>query len=365
MRTIILVISLLIANGALLAQPPSPEQSKPKNVILMIADGTGVAQITAGMYANDGFTNYERCPFIGFHKQHSSDNLITDSAAGATAFSCGEKTYNGAIGVDADTVPCTTLLETAEKLGYATGLIASSTIVHATPASFVAHVPQRKQYEDIAAAFPASGVDLLIGGGKKYFDRRENDDRDLIEEMQAKGYMIDSYFDTSFEDWDPSPEQPSAFFTADKDPLPVLQGRKYLPLSATLATDFLSKRSDKGFFLMIEGSQVDWGGHANMRDYLISEMIDFDKTVGNVLDFAEKEGNTLVIITGDHECGGFALNPGSTRDTINAAFTSDYHTAEMIPVFAYGPGSEKFAGIYDNTAIYDKIMEIMSWTIRE
>ena len=343
------------------AQPAAPESKTPHNVILMIADGTGISQITAGMYSRGGTTHYERCPIIGLHKQHSSDNLVTDSAAGATAFACGEKTYNGAIGVRSDTVPCPTLLEKAEELGFATALIATSTIVHATPASFIAHVPQRKQYEDIAAAFPGSGIDLFIGGGKKFFDRRDSDDRDLVEELKEEGYQVSSYFETEFQDWEMNPSQPAAFFTADKDPLPVIQGRNYLPIAAERAVDFLEKRSEKGFFLMIEGSQIDWGGHANDQDYLISEMKDFDETIGRVLDYAEKHGNTLVVITGDHECGGFSINYGSTRDSIIGEFTSDYHTADMIPVFAFGPGSEAFSGIYDNTAIFTKIMQAMQW----
>jgi alkaline phosphatase len=341
-------------------QPSSPEL-KVKNVILMIADGTGISQITAGMYANGDATNYERCPYIGLHKQHSSDNLITDSAAGATAFSCGKKTYNGAIGVDAEGKSCPTLLEIAEESGCATGLVATSTIVHATPASFIAHVAQRKQYEDIATYFPASGIDYFVGGGKKYFDRRESDERNLIEELKKEGFQVGSYFDQDFEEWSFNERQAVAFFTSDSDPLPYSQGRTYLKDATERGISFLEKRSEKGFFLMIEGSQVDWGGHANKSDYLIQEMKDFDRTLGAVLDFAEKDGNTLVIVTGDHECGGFAINYGSTRDSIQGAFTSDYHTADMIPVFAFGPGSEQFAGIYQNTEIFEKIRRLTSW----
>ena len=340
---------------------PSSQEVKVKNVILMIADGTGISQITAGMYANGDATNYERCPYIGLHKQHSSDNLITDSAAGATAFACGKKTYNGAIGVDAEGKPCSTLLEIAEVAGLATGLIATSTIVHATPASFIAHVAQRKQYEDIAAHFPSSGIDYFVGGGKKYFDRRESDDRNLVTELENEGYQVGSYFDQEFDKWEFSSEQAAAFFTSDSDPLPYTQGRTYLQSASEKGMKFLKERSEKGFFLMIEGSQVDWGGHANQSEYLIEEMKDFDRTLGAVLDFAEKEGNTLVIVTGDHECGGYAINYGSTRDSIAGAFTSDYHTADMIPVFAFGPGSEHFAGIYQNTAIFDKVLSLTQW----
>lgn len=359
MKALFLGLFLLLSTIAI-SQPLSPE-TEVRNVILMIADGTGISQITAGMYANGDQTNYERCPFVGLHKQHSSDNLVTDSAAGATAFACGKKTYNGAIGVDAEGKPCSTLLEMAEAAGYATGLIATSTIVHATPASFIAHVAQRKQYEDIAAYFPNSGIDFFVGGGKKYFDRRASDDRDLVEELKEEGFQVGSYFDQEFEDWEFTNQQPVAFFTSDSDPLPYSQGRTYLEAASEKAMAFLQSRSKKGFFLMIEGSQVDWGGHANQSDYLIQEMKDFDRTLGAVLDFAEKDGNTLVIVTGDHECGGFAINYGSTRDSIAGAFTSDYHTADMIPVFAFGPGSENFAGIYQNTEIFEKIRRLTSW----
>ena len=110
---------------------------------------------------------------------------------------------------------------------------------------------------------------------------------------------------------------------------------------------------------MIEGAQIDWGGHANDANYIISEMLDFDKSVGAVLDWAEKDGETLVIVTADHETGGFSINLGTTQDTMVTEFTTDYHTAEMIPVFAYGPGSENFSGIYENTAIYGKIKKAL------
>ena len=106
---------------------------------------------------------------------------------------------------------------------------------------------------------------------------------------------------------------------------------------------------------MIEGSQIDWGGHANDANYIVTEMLDFDRAIAQVLKFAKKDGETLVIVTADHETGGFSINKGSNRDSLVTAFTTDYHTAAMIPVFAYGPGASEFAGIYENTAIFDKM----------
>lgn len=340
--------------------PNSVRHGKAKNVILMIGDGMGVTQITAGMIKNNNRLNLERFPIVGLHKSYSSDNLITDSAAGATAFASGVKTYNGAIGVNSKKKPVKTILEECEEKGMATGMVTTSTIVHATPASFIAHQPSRKMYEEIAADFLKTEIDLFIGGGKKYFDRRETDDRDLYKELKEKGYYVSDYFKEDMSDIKFNPNKNFAYLTADDDPLPVASGRDYLYGATRVSTGFLSARSkEKGFFLMIEGAQIDWGGHANDANYIISEMLDFDRSIGAVLDWAEKDGETLVIVTADHETGGFSINLGTTQDTMVTEFTTDYHTAEMIPVFAFGPGSEKFSGIYENTAIYDKIKKAL------
>ena len=336
--------------------------AKKLNVILMIGDGMGLTQITAGMYANGNEIAFERMPVVGLHKSYSSDNLVTDSAAGATAFSCGEKTYNGAVGVRPDRSPCPTLLELAERQGRPTGLVATSTIVHATPAAFYAHVPQRKQYERIAEHLAGSGVDYFIGGGQKFFADRKRDKRDLLDEMRAGGRQLGSYFDGPFADQQLPLIGAYGYFSALEDPLPVSGGRDYLLEATTAGLDFLTARDSTavGVFMMVEGSQIDWGGHANNSAYIISEVIEFSETVNAVLDFAEADGNTLVVVTADHETGGYAINNGSTPDSIVGEFTSDYHTADLIPVFAYGPGAEAFAGIYENTAIYDKLRAAMT-----
>jgi alkaline phosphatase len=329
----------------------------PKNIILMIGDGMGISQISAGLYSNNNRLELERFPVIGLHKSYSADNLITDSAAGATAFSAGVKTYNGAIGVDTDTMPVTTILEMAEAAGMPTGLVATSSIVHATPASFYAHARFRKNYEEIAADLLDTDIDLFIGGGAKFFERRETDTRNLSEELRGRGVDVSSFLTTEMKDIGVDRAKRLAYYTADGEPLPQSQGRNYLPDAARLAVNQLSARdsTDSGFFLMIEGSQIDWGGHANDSEYIISEMLEFDRTIGEVLNFAQRDGETLVIVTADHETGGYAINNGSSLGNIQGGFTSDYHTADLIPVFAYGPGAERFAGIYENTAIFDKM----------
>ena len=351
--------------------PPSPpiveapvtniQPKKAKNIILMIGDGMGITQISAGMYSNGNYLNLERFKDLGLHKNYSSDALITDSAAGATAFACGQKTYNGAIGVDPDTNAIETILEEAEMKGLKTGLIATSTIDHATPASFIAHNRQRKNYEEIALDFLKTDCELFIGGGQKSFERREMDNRNLSDELRAKGYTVISFVDKDIDEIDMTNIEKLMYYTANESPLMVSQGRNYLIPASNLAIDHVNKDNENGFFLMIEGSQIDWGGHANDADYIISEMIEFDNTIGAVLDFAEKDGNTLVVVTADHETGGFAIQKESKMDSLATAFTSDYHTGDLIPVFAYGPGSENFRGIYENTAIYHKMRKAFGW----
>ena len=329
---------------------------RPKNIILMIGDGLGLTQITAGMYMNSNRLNLEQFPVIGLHKSYSSNNLVTDSAAGATAFACGKKTYNGAIGVDKDTVPCQTILELAELNGYATGMVATSTIVHATPASFIAHQRLRGMYESIALDFLETEIDFFIGGGKKYFVRR-TDDRNLYKELRQRNYTVLDFFNLRLDKVMLPRKKNFAYFTADNDPLPVQRGRAYLTLASKMGISFLKNHSEKGFFLMIEGSQIDWGGHANNQDYVITETLDFDRAIGEVMEFARRDGKTLVIVTADHETGGMAIVEGSEMDDIKTEFSTGKHTADLIPVFAYGPGSQLFNGIYENTDLYFKMRQ--------
>ena len=340
-------------------QEPSTPLVKPKNVILLIGDGMGLPQITGAMYMNNNQTVFERFKSIGFHKSHASDNLVTESAAGATAFASGVKTYNGAVGVNAQKQSVPTLLEMAEQKQMATGMVASSSITHATPAAFIAHVNSREEKEGIALGFLNTPIDIFIGGGMDHFNRRTTDERNLVDELTAKGYQITSFVDKDINSLDITTKKNIGYFTANGEPLPVASGRDYLIPASEKAIDFLDERSPNGFFLMIEGSQIDWGGHSNDANYVVSEMHEFEKVVAAALDFAARDKTTLVIVTGDHETGGFAVQPGSKLNDIKVAFTTKSHTAIMIPVFADGPGAEAFRGIYENTAIFDKIKEAL------
>ena len=328
----------------------------PKNIILIIGDGMGLSQITAGMYRNNNQTPLQEFPVTGLIATQASNRLVTDSGAGATAFACGCKTYNGAIGVNAKRKPCRTLLEIADSLGMATGIVVNCSVTHATPASFVAHEESRKMNEEIALWYLKNQVDFIVGGGGKFFEKRTIDQRDLLTEMKTAGYQIvQNRYDSI--PAKPALNRPFFWVTANEEPPAATQGRAYLPQATSMATDYLTQQSaNKGFFLMVEGSQIDWGGHSNDGERLLAEMRDFEKTLSAAMDFARKDGQTLVVVTADHETGGMSIVQGSTLDSLEMKFMTKGHTATMVPVFAYGPGSELFGGLYQNTGVFDRIL---------
>jgi len=366
-----LILALYSCNSKITEEELDPQ---PKNVILLIGDGTGLSQVSSAFYFKGTDPNYGRFKHIGLIKTSSSREDITDSAAGATAFASGIKTYNGAIGVADDSTHVPTLVEIVEKQNIKTGLISTSSITHATPASFYAHTLSRGLQEEIASFMVTSEVDFVAGGGIKFFNKRK-DERDLIAELKAKTYTIDT---TTLGDFTSIKEASKvAFLLANNHMQPIAKGRgDFLPEATELGIQFLNKDADStNFFMMVEGSQVDWGGHANDADYLISELIDFDNAIGKALDFAEKDGNTLVIVTADHETGGFTLasTPKTSADgksysdynDITGSFSTGGHSATLIPVFAYGPGAEEFSGVYENNEIFHKIMKLTNWGKKE
>jgi alkaline phosphatase len=317
----------------------------------------GVSQVYAGLIANKGELYLNTMPYSGFNKTNSSDKLITDSAAGATAFSIGEKTNNGAIGVDRNNVPKKTILEMAIEKGLSTGMVASCGITHATPASFVAHQPSRNMYEEIAADFLKVDIDIFIGGARNHFEKRK-DGRNLLTELEAKNYDVV----TTMDSLKYAKSSKVAGLIAEEHQSPYVLGRGEMLGDATdFAIDRL-KNNENGFFLMVEGSQIDWGGHDNNVPYIVTEMLDFDRTVGRVLEFAAKDKETLVVITADHETGGLSVNGGNLASgVVEGEFTTGGHTGVMVPVFAYGPKAELFSGIMENTDIFFKFKEVMGW----
>ena len=342
----------------LLGSNIKPDSKKPvKNVILLIGDGMGISQVYAGMTQNQGWLYLEEMPVIGLVKTYSSSDYVTDSGAGGTAFSTGYKTYNGAIGVDSAGIPRKTILEYAEEAGKATGLISTSSITHATPASFIAHQASRSSYEDIAADFLKTDIDLFIGGGLDHFAHR-SDSVDLTKTLVERGYQVI----TSHRDLLAIQKGKIAGLTAAVHHPRMLDGRgDLLAESVDVALRVLSQDPD-GFFLMVEGSMIDWGSHDNDLDYLVSEMVDFDRAIKRALDFAKADGKTLVVVTSDHETGGLGLNAGNRMTgEISAGFTTPGHTATLVPLFAMGPRAGEFSGIQENTDIFSKMFRIFGF----
>jgi len=351
MKTTSILIAFTLFSFSL--QPVSA-QKRPRNVIFLIGDGMGLAQIYAGMVANGDSLQLERCRYSGFSKTYSANNFTTDSGAGGTALACGVKTKNGMIGMGPDSVSVTSILELSEKNKLSTGIVVACSVTHATPASFIAHQVNRDMNEEIAGDYLKSDIDVFIGGGRKYFEDR-TDGRNLTNELKAKKYQIAYNLNDVkaiksgklagllYEDQNPGmPERGSMLPDATKTAIDILANNK------------------KGFFLMIEGSQIDWACHDNNSVQMIKEVLDFDQTIGHVLDFAKKDGNTLVIITADHETGGLSiLNGKFSSDKMNALFSTKNHSGVPVPVFAFGPGAENFSGFMENISFKAKIQKLL------
>lgn len=337
------------------------QKNVPKNIILLIGDGMGVGQVSAAKTVK-GTLAMEQFKTVGLLTTNSHNNYVTDSAAAGTALATGEKTYNGAIAVSAEKEPLKTALEWAEDKGKATGIVVTCSVTHATPAAFMAHVDSRKKNEDIAEDIAECGVDVLFGGGLQYFapkgenGSKRKDYKDLVAELAKKMQFARS----ADEFYGLTTDRPAAALLAPGH-LPRVAERKVSLAEMTYKAIRILSRDEDGFFLMVEGSQIDWAGHDNDAEYLISEAVDFDDAVNAALNFAHVDGQTLVIATADHETGGFALLDGSVteRQVSETDFASKSHTGEMVPLFATGPGSRAFAGIHDNTVIGRRIIEYL------
>lgn len=361
-RTIIKSIGLamlpafVLMNSGCMA-PRNLEANSAKNIIFLIGDGMGLHQMQAAWTVNGGKLAIEQATHVGLQKTQPAKRYITDSAASGTAMACGSKTYNGMIGMDTARNELVSILKVAENKGKATGLVSTSSVTHATPASFIANDTSRNNYEAIAADFLDTDVDVVIGGGLDHFTVRA-DGRDLTAELREKGYTVA----TSIEEFVDHKEGKFYALTAPVHNPRATEGRDdMLPFATDKALELLSQ-SEEGFFLMIEGSQIDWGGHANDQDYVVTETLDFDRAVKEVLDFAKEDGNTLVVITADHETGGMMILDGDLEaGTVKTVFTTGGHTGSMIPVYTYGPGAEKFTGIFDNTEFKEKFIAAYGW----
>ena len=324
-----------------------------RNVILMIGDGMGLHHQYAAFTANKGSLAIERCQYVGLVKTYSANNYTTDSAAAGTAIACGEKTDNGALGQTSDGIRLKSMLEYAADHDLATGMVVTCELTHATPAAFVAHVGKRSESERIAMEYTQSKINVCIGGGRKFFENR-TDGINLTNIMKARDFRV-AY---TMDEVKATQEGNLLAMLAEVALEPYPARGDMLPEAVTAAINILN-RNKKGFFLMVEGSQIDWGAHNKNQEYLLNETLDFDHAVKVAFDFAERDGQTLVIVTADHETGGMSITRGNLKTgELTTAFATNGHTGVPVPVYSFGPGAEMFTGIFDNTEFLPKILKL-------
>jgi len=327
-------------------------QKKVKNIILLIGDGMGLAQIQAGLSANFGYSNLMTFKHLGLSRTEAINSDFTDSAAGATAMATGEKTNNRYISVDTNGKALAALPEVLSKQGIVSGIISSGDITDATPAAFYAHQNERSLSQEIARDLLNSPVSILVGSNRKSFT--DNKNKNLMPELKAKGF---NYSETLSE-FQSKNSGKQLVLLEDSVTRRKLDGRGEMLKNSLLKTIELLSNNKQGFFIMAEGAQIDHGGHANDLPFVITEQLDFDRVIGEALKFADQDGETLVVVTADHETGGLSLLDASTKTgLVRGNFSTDDHTNIMVPVFAYGPGATNFMGTFKNNEIYTKILK--------
>jgi alkaline phosphatase len=355
-----------------------------RNIIFCIGDGMGLGQIvTARMKAAgpDGTLYMERMPVVGFVRTHAANALVPDSPAAGTALASGVKTNNGMLGVTPDGASCQTILEAAKAKGMTTGLVVTSRITDATPAAFASHVTSRKMQDKIAEQLIANKVNVLFGGGQEYFlpksnsGSKRNDQKrvpaltstssvesrgpNLIEQAKEAGYI---YVRTAEELRDARHTHILGLFQLGQ--LTTVAPEPNLSELTAKAIEVLNREEKghkkRGFFLMVEGSQIDEACHDNDVARTIRQTLLFDQAVKAAIDFALKDKHTLVIVTADHETGGLTIKDGNLKgDDLDIDWSTGGHSAMSVPIYAFGPKADIFAGTYDNTEVPRKFARLL------
>ena len=332
-----------------------PTGTKVKNVILMIGDGMSLMHVYSAWTANRGKLYLENCEVTGLSKTYCANKLVTDSGAGGTAMAIGQKTNYHSVGVDVNGNPQPSLIKLAKQKGMSAGVAVTCRLWDATPADFCCHNTDRDNEDEIIADYVNCEADYVVGGGAKKFENRK-DGRNIFKELEQKGYQV-------ARSWEECKNLKSGKIFAVTDsvdtPLPAERGDR-LAQSSLKGIELLNQNPN-GFFMMIEGSQLDDYGHFNDLDLLMQETHDFDRTVGKILEWAAKDGETLVVVTADHETGGLTLIDGDKdKGEIKCKFSTTGHSGVMVPVYAFGPGAELFTGIYESTDIFHKIKSLLN-----
>lgn len=337
-----------------------------KNIIFLIGDGTGINQLQAGATVNNpGYKNglglsIFNMKYMGLQNTSAQDSYTTDSAAGGSALATGELHDNRHISMSNTGEVYPSISDYMYDAGYACGVITLGNLADATPAAFYGHSTERDDSDKITDYLLEGKLTLLSGAGMGVFTNR-TDGKDILKELESKGYRIATEID------DINDDNKKVICVDELMDLAATEETLGLLAKATKeGLEKLSKSSDKGFFLMVEGAKIDYAGHANSLPGSVVETLSFDLAVAEALKFADQNGETLVIVTGDHETGGLTLVDGDVKTGhITARYMTDDHTAQMLPVFAYGPGASEFIGVYKNTEIFHKIMKVKCLSINK
>lgn len=352
MKHLLPLFCLLVCIGC--DRNTEPELPEVKNLIYLIGDGMGLAQVTMLEIENDyAPTAFSEAEHVTLVTTRSANNRVTDSAAAGTALATGHKTNNSWLGLAPDSVRLTSMMELARDRGLATGLVVSCYLQHATPGAFYAHQPQRHLYEAITDDLVASRFDVMVGGGTRW----------LTDEHRAtlteRGYTLAFTREETL-----AATRMPLLAMVEAEYLPQAPERgDFIPRATAKALELLSQ-NEEGFMLMVEGSQIDGAGHGNDARYLLSEMQDFEKTVRLAVDFADTHPGTLVVVTADHETGGLSMPSGKSDFTLSESgidyrFGTGSHSAIRVPAFLYGTGADCFEAMMENTELAGRIMELM------
>jgi alkaline phosphatase len=370
----------------------------PKNIVLISADGMGVCQWQAGMIAAKGKLNLSRMQSSGLVTTNPADVFCGDAPSHSTALATGFNSKKGAVSVDFDNKPIKNITELVKEKGMAAGIVSANSLVEGSIVPFVGHAPNRMALEPLTAGFVDGNIDVFIGAGSDFFTKsvqggfgpgagggqggqrpggqgapgaqggpgaamqfgERKDNRNLVNELKSKGWQVCH----SIDEIKQVKSGKLAGFTGEQSNPNIQQGRgDMFPASVETALKILQNQSN-GFFLMVGDMYVDRASHNGRIELLCDETIDLDRAVGKALDFAEKDGNTLVLVVGSPEASGMSLVDGNIAEgKVEAKWSMPgmaNHSGTQVPMFAFGPGAEDFAGVWENTELFTKMRKLLS-----
>jgi alkaline phosphatase len=331
------------------------QNKKVKNVIFLIGDGMGLSQVCAADAINPGLSILQ-LKYIGLQKTNANDVYTTDSAGAGSGLATGRKNNNRHIAMSPAGEVYPSMTDVFFQNGYACGVVTLGDLADATPAAYYGHSTERDDSDEITKYLLDGKLTLLNGSGMKELTQRK-DGIDLIGELKSKNYTIQTSVD------DINKTKGKVICVDERMGRGAREENLTLLADATReAVKKLSSENNKGFFLMVEGAKIDYAGHANSLPGSIVETLSFDLAVAEALKFADSNGETLIIVTGDHETGGLTLVDGNKEQgLIVAQYMTDDHTPIMLPVYSYGPGANKFTGVYENTQFFHTIKELFKF----